>query len=127
MFSIATPFPGTRLWDELLRQRPGTEYNADFTQAYYYNSYQAEIAPFLNVSEVSDERLSQLVLQARQRFLDMKARRVYDSAFGQGPGALLWRVSRWTPLRLLGRSLTRLGLFGRFRQLKNRGESAKWG
>ncbi|HUW13051.1 MAG TPA: radical SAM protein [Anaerolineae bacterium] len=127
MFSIATPFPGTQLWDELLRQRPGTEYNTDFTQAYYYNSYQAEIAPFLNVSEVSDERLSQLVLQARQRFLDMKARRVYHSAFGQGPGALLWRVSRWTPLRLLGRALTRLGLFGRFRQLKNTGESAKWG
>ena len=127
MFSIATPFPGTRLWDELLRQRPGTQYNADFTQAYYYNSYQAEIVPFLNVSEVSDERLSQLVLAARQRFLEAKARRVYLEAFGQRLGAALWRISRWIPLRRAGRALTGLGLFRRFRRLKTTGDAATWG
>ncbi len=57
MFSIATPMPGTPLWSELLRKRPGTAYNADFTKSYYYNSYTAEIAPFMNVSEVGDERV----------------------------------------------------------------------
>ena len=127
MFSIATPFPGTRLWDELARQRPGTEYNADFTQAYYYNSYTAEISPFLNVSQVSDERLSQLVLEARQRFLEAKAQRVYSRAFGQRLGTVLWRISRWKPLRLAGRALARLGLFHRFRRLKTTGDAAIWG
>ena len=127
MFSIATPFPGTRLWDELVRKRPGMEYDADFTRAYYYTSYKAEIVPFLNVSEVSDERLSQLVLEARRRFLEAKAQRVYRKAFGRRLGMLLWGVSRWTPLRLLGRTLTRLGLFRRFRRLKTTGEAAIWG
>lgn len=127
MFSIATPFPGTRLWDELLRQRPGTEYTADFTQAYYYNSYQTEIAPFLNVSQVSDERLSRLALEARRRFLEAKSRRIYLGAFGRRFGAVLWCIRRWTPLRLLGRMLTRLGLFRRFRSLRNRGDAEIWG
>ena len=127
MFSIATPFPGTRMWDDLVRKRPGTEYNADFTRAYYYNSYKAEIVPFLNVSEVSDERLSQLVLEARQRFLEAKARRLYLKAFGQRLGAVLWLISRCTPLRLVGRALVRLGLFRRFRRLKTQGGAAIWG
>jgi anaerobic magnesium-protoporphyrin IX monomethyl ester cyclase len=127
MFSIATPFPGTRLWDELVRQRPGTEYTADFTQAYYYNSYQTEIAPFLNVSQVSDERLSRLALEARQRFLEAKSRRVYLNAFGPRLGAMLWSITRWAPLRLVGRALTRLGLFRRFRSLRNRGDAEIWG
>jgi radical SAM superfamily enzyme YgiQ (UPF0313 family) len=127
MFSIATPFPGTRMWDELVRQRPGTKFDADFTHAYYYNSYQEEISPFLNVSRVSDQRLSQLVTVAHQRFLEAKARRVYLRAFGSRLGAVLWRVSRWTPLRLAGRALAKLGLFGRFRRLKTAGDAAIWG
>jgi radical SAM superfamily enzyme YgiQ (UPF0313 family) len=127
MFSIATPFPGTRMWDELVRQRPGTEFNTDFTQAYYYNSYQAEIAPFLNVSQVSDSRLSQLVLEARQRFLEAKARRLYLDSFGERLGPVLWALSRCTALRRMGRALTRLGLFQRFRHLKSIGEAARWG
>ena len=55
MFSIATPFPGTELWNELVPSNPGMDYNADFTKTYYYNNYAAEIAPFMNVSEVGDE------------------------------------------------------------------------
>jgi radical SAM superfamily enzyme YgiQ (UPF0313 family) len=127
MFSIATPFPGTRMWDELVRQRPSTRFDADFTRAYYYNSYQEEIAPFLNVSDVSDGQLSQLVLVARRRFLEAKSRRLYLQAFGERLGVLLWRVSRWTVLRRVGRALTKLGLFRRFRRLKTTGDAAIWG
>ena len=54
MFSIATPFPGTKLWNELVAKNPGMEFNSDFTKSYYYNNYTAEIAPFMNVSEVGD-------------------------------------------------------------------------
>lgn len=118
MFSIATPFPGTRLWQELVRRRPEIRYTGDFTRAYYYNSYLSEIAPFLNVSEVGDERLSRLAIEARRRFTEAKARRAYLRAFGEPWGLWLWRLSRWTPLRLLGRAALRLGLFRRFRQAR---------
>ncbi|MGC8787767.1 MAG: B12-binding domain-containing radical SAM protein, partial [Anaerolineae bacterium] len=59
MFSLTTPFPGTRLWDELVKKKPETEYNQDFTRAYYYTDPDEELVPFLNVSEVSDAVLSQ--------------------------------------------------------------------
>jgi len=118
MFSIATPFPGTRLWEELTRKRPELRYDHDFTQAYYYNSYLSEIAPFLNVSEVGDERLSRLAIEARRRFNEAKARRVYVHAFGEPVGGWLWRLSRWGLVRSLGRLGLRLGLFKRFRQLR---------
>ena len=75
MFSIATPMPGTELWEELVHKNPDTVYNTDFTKSYYYNSYTSEIAPFMNVSDVSDDKLSKMAIQARQRFLESKEKR----------------------------------------------------
>jgi radical SAM superfamily enzyme YgiQ (UPF0313 family) len=118
MFSIATPMPGTQLWEELLRKRPETKYNADFTKSYYYNSYTSEIAPFMNVSEVSDDVLSAMAIKARQRFLEAKKRRMYRQSFGEPLGDLLWSVSRVAPLRKMGSALARAGLFGHFRRVK---------
>lgn len=124
MFSITTPFPGTRLWDELVKRRPETRYNADFTRAYYYNAYTEEIAPFLNVSEVSDSRLGKLALVARRRFEESRQRRRYLKAFGPRLGAVAWAISRVTPIRALARSLVRLGLFKRFASLRKEGKHA---
>jgi len=118
MFSIATPMPGTALWGELLRKRPGTAYNADFTKSYYYNSYTAEIAPFMNVSEVGDEELSAMALKARQRFLEAKKQRMYRQSFGDTAGDLLWNVSQVTPIRRVGSALVKAGLFDNFRRTK---------
>lgn len=119
MFSIATPMPGTQLWDELLRKRPETKYDADFTKSYYYNSYLSEIAPFMNVSEVSDDLLSQMAIRARERFLEAKKRRMYRQSFGDTTGNLLWNVSRVAPIRKVGSALTKAGLFGAFRRTKD--------
>jgi anaerobic magnesium-protoporphyrin IX monomethyl ester cyclase len=105
MFSIATPFPGTRLWDELVRKRPDTAYNSDFTKAYYYNSYTAEIAPFLNVSAVSDERLSTLAIEARRRVQQAKKQRALQKRLGRRLGGLVWRVTRPEPVRAIGRRM----------------------
>ncbi len=126
MFSIATPFPGTRLWDELVQKHPDTVYNADFTRAYYYNSYTAEIAPFMNVSDVDDERLSELAIEARRRFLESKTHRLYRQSFGDTWGEVLWKVSRNDSIRKIGRALERMGLFGRFHELKRSGEAKQW-
>lgn len=108
MFSIATPFPGTRMWDELVRKRPDTVYNSDFTKAYYYNSYTAEIAPFLNVSEVSDDRLSTLAIEARRRVQQAKKRRNLEKRLGHRLGSLVWQATRPEPVRAVGRALLRL-------------------
>ncbi len=126
MFSIATPFPGTKLWEELIAKRPELKYNADFTQAYYYNSYTSEIAPFMNVSEVPDHELSKYAILARQRFLEAKAHRMYRKAFGPTLGEVFWRLSRNEAVRAVGRGLMHLGLFRKFRYYKTRGEAELW-
>jgi anaerobic magnesium-protoporphyrin IX monomethyl ester cyclase len=115
MFSIATPFPGTRLWDQLVRKQPQTAYDADFTRAYYYNSYTAEIAPFLNVSDVSDQRLSTLAIEARRRVQQAKKRRTLQKKLGPRLGALAWRVTRPEPVRKIGRRLLALPGMARLR------------
>jgi len=105
MFSIATPFPGTRLWEELVRKQPDTMYNSDFTKAYYYNSYTAEIAPFLNVSEVSDQHLSTLAIEARRRVQQAKKKRALERKLGPRLGGIVWQATRPDPIRKIGRSL----------------------
>jgi len=118
MFSITTPFPGTRLWEELVKKHPETRFSADFTRAYYYNAYTEEIAPFLNVSEVSDSRLGRLAIAARQRFDESRQRRRYLRAFGPRLGAAAWAISRVGPVRALGRALMKRGLFKKFASLR---------
>ncbi len=110
MFSLTTPFPGTRLWDELLARQPQIEFNHDFSRAFYYNSYDNMIKPFINVSEVSDERLSQLILEAQSSFQEAKRRRKYLRALGPLAGEWAYRLSRVRPLRQIGRSILRSGL-----------------
>lgn len=120
MFSLTTPFPGTRLWDELVKKKPETEYNQDFTRAYYYTDPDEELVPFLNVSEVSDAVLSQWIHKAYRTLAESKAKRLYLQAFGPRLGAILWRISRFEPLRALGRYLLRLGVFKKFASMRTR-------
>lgn len=108
MFSIATPFPGTGLWQELVRKRPETVFNSDFTKAYYYNSYTAEIAPFLNVSEISDDRLAGLAILARRRVQQAKKRRNLEKKLGHRLGKVVWAATRPEPVRAVGRVMLAL-------------------
>ncbi len=126
MFSIATPMPGTELWEELVRKNPATAYNADFTKSYYYNSYTSEIAPFMNVSDVGDEKLSKMAILARQRFLESKAKRKYVRYFGPAWGGRLYRVAQNPMIHRVGRAVLNSGLFPRFRQLQPKRESEAW-
>jgi radical SAM superfamily enzyme YgiQ (UPF0313 family) len=126
MFSIATPMPGTELWEELVHKNPETAYNADFTKSYYYNSYTSEIAPFMNVSDVSDDRLSKMAITARRRFLESKEQRSYVRYFGPTWGPRVWSASRVRPVRRVGRSILNMGLFPRFRKLQPKRELEAW-
>ena len=126
MFSIATPMPGTELWEELIHKNPDTVYNTDFTKSYYYNSYTSEIAPFMNVSEVSDTQLSRMAILARRRFLESKVKRSYVRYFGPAWGERFFRVAQAKPLKKAGRAVLNSGLFPRFRQLGAKSEVRAW-
>jgi anaerobic magnesium-protoporphyrin IX monomethyl ester cyclase len=126
MFSIATPMPGTELWEELVHKDPHTVYDADFTKSYYYNSYTSEIAPFMNVSAVSDEKLSVMAIHARRRFLEDKEKRKYIRYFGSTWGDRLYKAAQAGPVRKVGRSVLNTGLFPRFRQLQPKEEVRAW-
>jgi radical SAM superfamily enzyme YgiQ (UPF0313 family) len=125
MFSLTTPFPGTRLWDELVKRHPETEYNQDFSRAYYYGNTDDEVLPFMNVSEVPDSVLSLWMLKAHRALAAAKGQKLYQRAFGQGLGSFLWRLSRVPPIRAIGRRLMRLGLFKRYAGLRTR-EVKSW-
>lgn len=118
MFSLTTPFPGTRLWDELVKKRPGTEYNQDFARAYYYSNPDEEVTPFLNVSDVPDDVLEKWMQRAHQSNAERKAKGIYQQAFGRLLGSIMWRISRFEPLRALARPLLRVGFFKRFSSLR---------
>ncbi len=120
MFSLTTPFPGTRLWDELVAKRPETEFGQDFARAYYYGNPDEEVAPFLNVSEVPDTELGQWLRKAQRALADARSRGVYSGAFGSVLGPLLWRIARITPVRWTARFLLEQGLFKRFAILRKR-------
>ncbi len=125
MFSLTTPFPGTRLWDELVQKRPETEYTQDFSRAYYYGNLDEEVVPFLNVSAVPDAVLSRWMRIAHDEIAQAKARQLYLRAFGPILGGLIWRISRFEPLRVLARRLERHGLFQRFARLRG-GMARTW-
>jgi len=118
MFSLTTPFPGTRLWDELIRKKPETEYNQDFTRAYYYTNTDEEIVPFLNVSNVPDATLNGWLGKAHRALAQAKTQHIYQKAFGAALGSVLWRVSRFKPVRVLARRMMSLGLFRQFATLR---------
>lgn len=123
MFSLTTPFPGTRLWSELVAKRPEIQFNQDFSRAYYYNNYAEEIEPFLNVSEVSDQALSRVAAKAKRTFAEGKRKRKYVRAFGKLWGTALWQLSRLRLVRVAGRAILNsrlLGGLGSFRKERTR-------
>lgn len=118
MFSLTTPFPGTRLWDELVRRRPTSELTQSFTRAAYYVNYEHMVKPFVNLSDVSDDRLSELVLEAKGSFQEAKRRRKYLRALGPFAGRVAYGLSRVRAIRLLGRRLMRASILRRWHVLR---------
>ena len=141
MFSLTTPFPGTRLWDELIAQRPEIARNRDFAGAYYYSGSANSDArpnergatPFMNLSQVSDSRLVELVADAQARFGEAVRERKYIREMGPLLGGALFAVSRNPGLRRIAHSLLRswplrqISRLGQFADYDWREENAaKW-
>jgi anaerobic magnesium-protoporphyrin IX monomethyl ester cyclase len=123
MFSLTTPFPGTQLWDELVARNPSVSSDQDFSRAFYYTRYDQRIEPFFNVSDVPDERLSQLAHEAQERFQEARRRRKYLRTLGPLIGRVVYALSTIDPVRRMGHSLLATRLLRRVKGLRRLGPS----
>jgi len=121
MFSLTTPFPGTRLWQELVARDPNIEFDQDFSKAFYYNNYDEQIKPFFNLSQVSDEKLAQLAFDAQAEFQESVRRRKYLQKLGPRVGSLIYQLSRSSFLRRIGHDLLRGTAVGKVKGLDGLG------
>ncbi len=111
MFSIATPFPGSQLWEELKPKIGPMVDPAFFDNAYYHAGYSQKSELCFNLSSVSDQRLVELARKADELFWENNIRRrEFRQCFGPRLGDGMWRLSRWTPLRAL-KPVRKLGRF----------------
>lgn len=105
MFSLTTPFPGTRLWQDLIGRKPEI-LQEDLSGAYYYNLNGKEMLPFVNVSRVPDDRLAQLCQEAVDRFRKRQEKTWYREEFGP-LGGIVWSLLHLRGLPRLARTLNR--------------------
>ncbi|MDP2727710.1 MAG: hypothetical protein Q8P59_09220, partial [Dehalococcoidia bacterium] len=107
--SLTTPFPGTRLWQDMVRERPEI-LEQDLSRAYYFNLNGKEMLPFINVSKVPDGRLAELQREAVEKFRRRQEKAWYQDRIGKPWGSLAWSASRAPMVRRLARILGRSGL-----------------
>jgi len=123
MFSLTTPFPGTRLWDELVARQPDLAFHGDFAAAYYYSTNRDHLPrPFLNVSDVPDERLADLAVEAPRRVDEAKRKAKYRRRLGPLLGGALYGLSTVPWVRRIGHRLLRTRLMRRFAALGGLGD-----
>ncbi|MBW2307734.1 MAG: B12-binding domain-containing radical SAM protein [Deltaproteobacteria bacterium] len=102
MFSITTPFPGTRLWDRV-RERFGEEMASQgLHDAYYFCSNGGKPPLFFNLSNVDDATLVNWTRRANRIMMLDRNRRRYRRRFGALGGAVIFHISRIDALRHLG-------------------------
>lgn len=90
MFSLATPFPGTRLWEELVAKE-GRPDPKDFHRAFYFDDGAGRVQVFFNLSQVASPDLEAFVNRAQKYFKYRK-----DSAdFKRRYGSLLGPAAHW--------------------------------
>ena len=109
MFSVTTPFPGTKLWRKAIEAMPALEEGHSFSKAFYFLGDSTEVRPFFNLSEMTDAELGQMTKLANDAFWKKcTRRREFVERFGLVLGTVLWRLSTWqslkaiSPVRALG-------------------------
>lgn len=122
MFSLTTPFPGTKLWEEIAHRFEGIPRRELFRRASYYYGTHGVAEPLFNLSELPSERLIELMDEAEYAFRTrgFAARQLQDR-LGSRFHRFLYRLSqrRWVkrlgrgPFRDLGKRWLRRRLRGR--------------
>ena len=87
MFSLATPFPGTALW-EAYREQEGFPGEEAFERAYYFDDGAGRVRVFYNMSEVETDKLEAFVHRAQAFFRRRAERNRFRRRFGPVLGPL---------------------------------------
>lgn len=112
MFSLTTPFPGTRLWELVKDRFTGIPQRELFQRASYYYGTQTVNEPMFNLSDVPTPKLIEYTNKADKMFSKKSyRRRKMEQKFGKVVGSTLWRLSKSTTLKNLPplKPLTHLG------------------
>jgi hypothetical protein len=99
MFSLATPFPGTELWDSWVKKR-GALGPEDYERAYYYDEGRGGVSAFYNLSEVETAKLECFVREAQSFFERRKAGASFKRRYGRWIGPLAHLAYRITGNRV---------------------------
>jgi radical SAM superfamily enzyme YgiQ (UPF0313 family) len=120
MFSLTTPFPGTALWNDIKDRFQGIPRKELFKRASYYYGTRNVSEPMFNLSQLSTERLIELVNQAEYEFRTrgFKARQI-EKQLGNGIDRFIFRLTQKKWVKRLG--------VGPFRNLGKRWLRAKIG
>lgn len=107
MFSVTTPFPGTRLWEVLQQKQQGPDM-AHFDHAFYHGCLD-EV--FLNISDASDKELLAAYKRAKQLTEDTRLKAFLRRRFGSVAGNAFYPFLRYAgriaPLRAAGKMILR--------------------
>jgi len=100
MFSLTTPFPGTKLWTEIQDRFEGMDRRDLFKRASYYYGSREVAEPMFNLTELPSERLIELVDAAYETFyVKNTRRRQLEYQFGKVFGRVLWMLWKSKLLR----------------------------
>lgn len=100
MFSIATPFPGTELWNNIDKTKIKS-----LSDAFYYSCNSDNINIFYNLSDASDEDIIETAKKAYRMTDAINIRTFCQRTFGKKMGLIAWQISKVPIFRKIGGSL----------------------
>jgi len=103
MFSLTTPFPGTALWNDIQERFQGIPRKELFKRASYYYGTRNVSEPMFNLSQLSTDRLIELVNEAEFAFRTRgwKARQI-EARLGSGFDRFVFRMTQKKWVKRLG-------------------------
>lgn len=101
MFSIATPFPGTALWEKMFPENKAAV-PADFDVLFYHGNPRKVL---FNISSASEKELLSMYRRARQLSSRISARHILTRRFGRRLGGLFFMFSTIPFVRAAGKAV----------------------
>ncbi|MFC2162169.1 B12-binding domain-containing radical SAM protein [Candidatus Altiarchaeota archaeon] len=95
MFSVTTPFPGTKMWNQVPDDKK-EELKKLFDKAYYYAN-QESVPILYNMSEVSDEKLNEMMEEVDKMHYRLKIERKH----GKPKGTIIYSLATTFPTSII--------------------------
>lgn len=100
MFSIATPFPGTELWNNIDRNKVKS-----MSDAFYHSCDSDDINIFYNLSDASDRDIIDMAMKARKITNSLNTKTFCEKRFGKRVGPFAFHMSKISLLKMIGKAI----------------------